>query len=130
MIAIDTNVLLRRLLADDAAQCLKVERALKPHAEILITDAVLAETLWTLSGKRYAASRDDIANTVMSLLEDPVMRLESNAAVWRALNDFLEFEKTDFQDALIARKSEFLGFERVLSFDKAAQLLPNVIPPA
>jgi predicted nucleic-acid-binding protein len=43
MIAIDTNVLLRRLLADDAAQCLKVERALKPHAEILITDVVLAE---------------------------------------------------------------------------------------
>jgi len=128
MIAIDTNVLLRRLLQDDAAQCQRVNLALKSHSEILITDVVLAEALWTLSGKRYAASRDDIANTVMSLLEDPVMRFENGAVVWCALNDYMDFAKTDFQDALIARKAEFSGFEHTLSLDKAAQSLPNVIP--
>jgi predicted nucleic-acid-binding protein len=40
----------------------------------------------------------------------------------------MEFDKTDFQDALIARKGEHLGFRQTLSFDRAAQTLPNVMP--
>ena len=85
--------------------------------------------MWTLSGKCYAATREDIANTVLSLQEDPPIRFENNQLIWNALNDLLEFEKTDFQDALIARNAEALGYSRVLSFDKAAQTLPNVWAP-
>lgn len=123
------SVLLRRLLQDDPVQSRKADSALAQHDDILITDVVLAETIWTLCGKRYAAARDDIANTVMALLEDPSIRFESNNVVWSALSDFMEFENTDFQDALIARKAGALGYPRLLSFDKGAQTLPNVWAP-
>ncbi len=128
-ISIDTNVLLRRLLQDDPVQSRKADSALAQHDDILITDVVLAETIWTLSGKRYAATRDDIANTILALLEDPSLRFESNNVIWSALNDFMEFEYSDFQDALIARKAGELGYPSLLSFDKDAQTLPNVRAP-
>ena len=123
------SVLLRRLLQDDPVQSRKANSALAQHDDILITDVVLAETIWTLCGKRYAAARDDIANTVMALLEDPSLRFESNNVIWSALNDFMEFENCDFQDALIARKAGELGYPHLLSFDKGAQTLPNVSAP-
>jgi len=63
------------------------------------------------------------------LPDDPPIRLENNKVIWSALNDFLEFEKTDFQDALIARKAKALGCSRVLSFDKVALTLPNFWAP-
>ncbi len=127
MIAIDTNVLLRRLLQDDPVQARLAERSLANHVRILITDVVLAETLWTLCGKRYGAKRDDVVNVMMSLLEDPRIVFESSEAVWSALNDYLDFDRVDFQDALIARKAQVLGCEQVLSFDRNAQDLPNFI---
>ncbi len=127
MIAIDTNVLLRRLLQDDPLQARLAERRLADHARILVTDVVLAETLWTLCGKRYGASRDDIVNVVMRLLEDPRIAFESDTAVWSALNDYIDFDRVDFQDALIARKARELGCEQVLSFDRNAQALPGFI---
>ena len=53
MIAIDTNVLLRYLLADDAVQHNKAALKIKSSQPVLITDIVLVETVWTLTGQRY-----------------------------------------------------------------------------
>ena len=53
MIAIDTNVLLRYLLADDDTQYKKARSIIEGKMPVLITDAVLAETVWALTGKRY-----------------------------------------------------------------------------
>ena len=47
MIAIDTNVLLRYLLADDAAQHRKAKALIEAQRPALIVDAVLVETVWT-----------------------------------------------------------------------------------
>ncbi|WP_367184280.1 PIN domain-containing protein [Acidiferrobacter sp.] len=57
MIAIDTNVLLRRILDDDKGQGAGASRLFEGAETILITDAVLAETVWTLKGRRYKATR-------------------------------------------------------------------------
>ncbi|MBI2399435.1 MAG: hypothetical protein HYV17_16800 [Xanthomonadales bacterium] len=70
MIAIDSNVVLRRLLQDDAAQCLRVDRLFAAHAAILITDIVLVEVAWTLAGKRYRARREQIVAAIGGLMED------------------------------------------------------------
>ena len=53
MIAIDTNVLLRYLLADDAIQYRKAKVLIEARYPVLITDVVLVETVWTLAGRRY-----------------------------------------------------------------------------
>ena len=53
MIAIDTNVLLRYLLWDNKTQAAKADKLINGSTRVLISDVVLAETLWTLKGKKY-----------------------------------------------------------------------------
>ena len=52
MIAIDSNVLLRHLLEDSRAQAKKAHHLMLGDQAVLITDVVLAETIWTLKGKK------------------------------------------------------------------------------
>lgn len=114
MIAVDTNILLRYLLDDDAMQSRKARHLFETKQLLLITDVVLAETIWTLKGKRYAAHRDDIAKIVMRLLEEVNVIFEDRQAIWSALNDFVAaspvktangIKWADFSDALIVNKA-------------------------
>ena len=52
MIAVDTNILLRHLLGDDPIQAAKADKLINGKETVLITDVVLAETIWTLKGKK------------------------------------------------------------------------------
>jgi predicted nucleic acid-binding protein len=61
VIAVDTNVILHRLLQDDPAQSARVDALFEKETLILVTDVVLAEVAWILAGKRYAASAYAIA---------------------------------------------------------------------
>ena len=47
MIVIDTSVLLRNLLRDDEGQAERARRVTEGGERMLITDVVLAETMWT-----------------------------------------------------------------------------------
>lgn len=51
MITIDTNVLLRYLLADDEQQYSKARNLIASHP-VLITDVVLVETIWIIDSNR------------------------------------------------------------------------------
>src|SRR5438046_5532639 len=90
MIAVDTNLLLRRLLDDNATQAAKARRLFETQESVLVTDVVLAETIWTLTGKRYRAGKEELAKVVMGLLEERNVVFESRQAVWSALNDYLD----------------------------------------
>jgi len=144
MIAIDTNVLLRYLLDDDTTQSAKARKLIKHHDDILLTDAVLVETVWTLAGKRYGLERDDICTVITLLFEESALCFENDQTVWRALGDYRNAKavkagrrrKTaDFADALIANKSRFIAntkgqsFDGLYSFDAAAGALPGVKAP-
>lgn len=107
MIAVDTNVLLRRLLNDSPAQSDRARDLFESGQEVLITDVVLAEALWTLKGKRYRASRADITKTVESLLEEPWVVFESQQVIWSALCDFTTADRSDYPDALIVNKAKY-----------------------
>lgn len=135
MIAVDTNVLLRYLLNDDAAQADTAASLIKGGDTVLITDVVLAETLWTLSGKKYRLNKDQLAGVVHALFEEPNVRFEEGAAVWMALNDYLESDGADFADALIINKARAVAkaqggpFSGSYTFDKAAQKLQGARTP-
>jgi len=88
MIAIDTNVLLRHVLQDDELQSPQASQLLTANERVLVTDVVLVETIWTLSGKKYQASRDDIVKLINDLLGEPNIIFENPQAIWVALNDF------------------------------------------
>lgn len=144
MIAVDTNVLLRRLLDDEPAQADRARRIFAQHDRVLIPDIVLVEAVWTLKGKRYRASKDDIVAAITALLEEPNVVFESREAVWAALNDYIAaplvktndgMASADFADALVVRKSMFTAeqwhedYVATYTFDRAALALPGTKRP-
>ncbi len=136
MIAIDTNVLLRRILSDDALQAQKADSLFEKAEKILITDVVLVEAVWTLNSKRYGASKEVIIEIVLSLLEEAKVVFESQQAIWSALNDYANAKSVktaggtrtvDFADALVVNKAKVMmeqwgePYEATYTFDQAAQ---------
>ena len=133
MIAVDTNVLLRYLLRDDHAQAVKAYRLFTREECILITDVVLIETLWTLMGRKYKATKTDVVEIVANLLRAPNVRFEDNEVVWRSLKDFRKSD-ADFADALVVNKALATAsvddkLEAVYTFDVAALQLPCTAQP-
>lgn len=143
MIAVDTNVLLRRLLQDDREQTAKADRLFETAGAILVTDVVLAELVWTLAGKRYGAVREQVVEAITSLLEEPNIHFEDRAAVWSALCAYADApavktangtRTADFADALIVHKAmaaaRALGvtYEGTYTFDRPAQQLAGTRP--
>lgn len=140
MIAIDTNVLLRYLLQDDLKQAAKASALINGQEDVLVTNVVLSETLWTLCGKKCNAKQSDVIATIQALFEEPKIIFENSKIVWQTLDDYVKTNgkqqrKIDFPDALILncakniallQHSEFTGF---YTFDKAAQRLPGALVP-
>ena len=139
MIAVDTNVLLRYLLGDDAPQAEKASNLINGDELALITDVVLAEMVWTLAGRKYQLNKEEIVNTIEALFKEPNLRFEDDQVVWRALHAYRSAEpvkvgkhrkEADFADALIAYKAEKIAgaqgdrSQAVYTFDRAASQLP------
>jgi predicted nucleic-acid-binding protein len=135
MIAIDTNVLLRYLLQDDEQQASKSSKLILGSEIVLITDVVLVETIWTLRGKRYNLSKEQIIDVLHALFAEPNIIFEDSQAVWGALKDYTnakpirsnrKTKQADFSDALIVNKAKnYAQFNNeiisaVYTFDKAA----------
>ncbi len=140
MIAVDTNVLLRYLLEDDAEQSSKANHLIANKGKVLITDAVLVETIWTLRGKKYQLSKSELIGVVQALFQEPNIRFENGQVVWLALNDYrnakpVKGKEADFADALIVNKSRYIAdkqgysFGGVYTFDRAAQKIPGAKAP-
>lgn len=135
MKAIDTNVLLRYLLQDDEQQAAQANNIILGTDHVLLTDVVLTETIWTLKGKRYNLSKEQIIDVLYALFAEPNIRFEDGYAVWSALKDFMnakpvksggKAKQADFPDALIVNKAMRYGklngldVQAVFTFDKAA----------
>lgn len=88
MIAVDTSVLLRYLLHDDEAQAARADAVFDADETILIADIVLAETVWTLSGRKYRLAKVEIVAVLERLFSEPGIRFEDDQAVWRALQAY------------------------------------------
>lgn len=138
MISIDTNVLLRRLLNDDPEQFAKAARLFECSGAVLITDIVLVETVWVLSGKKYRVNKAGIAAAILSLLEEPNVMFESRQAVWAALCDYESAPDVkggvSLADALILNKAKVVAarqgviFDGHYTFDVKAQMLSGTKP--
>jgi predicted nucleic-acid-binding protein len=106
MIAIDTNVLLRYLLFDDEIQSKKAAKLINSHQLIYVSHIVLVETIWTLKGKKYKLTPEQIDRTISALFEESSIVMQDDDLIWRALIDYRTHavngsKKLDFSDALI-----------------------------
>lgn len=127
MTALDTNVILRFLLRDDAAQSQAV-RALFKRAEAArerfhIPVPVLLETLWVLE-KVQDMPRADIIRAIEDLRRMTVLEFESDPAIERALAD-ARHSQVDLADILIGAVARANGCTHVLTFDRRASRLPS-----
>jgi len=144
MIAVDTNVLLRYLLDDDAGQSKKAASIIAGNSNILITDIVLTETIWTLKGKKYNLNKESIIKVINTLFAEPNIMFEDGQTVWRALNDYKQAKtikvgnkrkEADFPDALIINKALYVAdtlnetLDGVYTFDLALQTLTRTKKP-
>jgi len=140
VIAIDTNVLLRYLLSDDELQARKASKIIAGDNLIYISHVVLVETVWTLLGKKYKVTAEDIHTSIASLFSEENIILQDAEVVWRALADYREYrveqnKKVDFSDALIyhtgkdAAERYEESFDGFYTFNVAARVWPGALAP-
>ena len=128
MIGVDTNVLVRLFVVDDARQS---EIARRFFAERSSTDpafvslVVVAELVWLLDDT-YEFSHAAITRVLKDLLASPDFTLEGAAYVADAVI-LAERKKIDIADFLIARVAAENGSLATVTFDhKAAQRIPGM----
>ena len=131
MIGLDTNVLVRYLAQDDAAQSAKatrlIERELNQRQPGFISLIVLVETCWVLK-RLYDATPTELRETVNDLVDARQLNVERRPLVSRALARLAKLAESaaataDIADALITEIAADAGCERTMTFDKAAAKL-------
>ena len=126
MRAVDTNVLVRLLARDDAAQVAAAESFVEEGAWVSLL--VLAETSWVLSSV-YELDRGAIGLAVEMLLGHRSLVVQDPPTVAAALTTFRARPGLGFSDCLVLEMSRSAGhlplgtFDRGLSKAPGAQLL-------
>lgn len=115
MRAADTNVLVRLVLRDDAAQFAAATAALKEG--LWISHIILAEAVWVLSAV-YKLPRVALQETLAMLLQYDSITIQEAQTVTVALELFVAHPKTDFTDCLAVAVARQAGHTPVLTFDK------------
>src|SRR4051812_15694214 len=108
MKSIDTNVLVRLIVQDDAHQMEKAEDYIEGGA--WISTVAMAEATWVLRSV-YGLRPDQIANAIAMLLEHESLVLQDSETIAAALEIFRARPSLGFSDCLmleLARKAGHL----------------------
>jgi predicted nucleic-acid-binding protein len=120
LIAIDTNVLVRLVVADDEAQLAIVrrliDRAAADGARLHVPTVVLCETVWVLR-RVYRFTRPEIAEALSTLLGAPQLLVENAGEATAALAAYA-IGAGDFPDYLVRERSIASGAHAVATFDQ------------
>ena len=112
MIALDTNILARLLLKDDAAQFKQARELLSRPEVYTAPPTVILELVWVLESSD--CTRDEILKSLRTLLGLPNFKPKSFEALCQAIKWYEA--GMDFGDAMHLALSE--GDEVFVSFDK------------
>ncbi len=114
MRAVDTNVLLRLIVRDDADQAARAEAFVAQGAWVSLP--VLVETTWVLKSV-YGLSRQRIGTVLDMLVEHDRLTLQDEDAVRRACALFARGRSAGFSDCLIVEVARKGGHVPVGTFD-------------
>jgi predicted nucleic-acid-binding protein len=123
MLAVDTNVLVRLIARDDAAQVRVAEEFATKGA--WVSHLVLAETLWVLDSV-YDLSHEQISTAVEMLLNHQVLTLQDADVVSAALTHFRRYSRVDFSDCLALEIARKAGHLPLATFDRDFAKLADV----
>jgi predicted nucleic-acid-binding protein len=115
-ITADTNLLVRVVVSDDAAQAARARAELTSAAEVAIPIPALCELVWVLR-RAYGYTPAEIATAVETLVESA--KVSTNRAAVRTGLWFLR-AGGDFGDGVIAHQGAEGGSEVLVSFDEEA----------
>ena len=128
MIAVDTNILVRLLVADDATQLDKARRLFDRQAaepgSIWISQSVLVELVWVLT-RAYARPREQVLSALRALSSNATGRLDGAEDVAAAVALYAS-SKADFADCLLAARAQAGGLNALFTFDRKMRGLPQV----
>jgi predicted nucleic-acid-binding protein len=126
-VALDTNVLVRALMADDEAQSRIAMTYIDQPELVAISTHSLCELVWVLKSG-YDVARGDIAAAVRMLMETENVAIDRPAI--EAGLTVLE-AGGDFTDGVIDYQGAWLGGEMFVTFDKkAVAILTRLDRPA
>jgi predicted nucleic-acid-binding protein len=122
MIGLDTNVLARYVVRDDARQTAAATRLMEssctPDSPGVVPLVVLCELVWVLD-RGYRYSRSDIATVLRAILSAADLHVERSPLAWQALNGY-EDGRADFADYVIALTAAGESAETTYTFDRTA----------
>ena len=119
MVAFDTNVVVRLLLRDDAAQAKKAEQAFLRHARgdgVFLPLVVLVETAWVLA-YTYELDRKAIHDQLVSLVRTRGVVVNEADLVQDALEAYAK-GTADFADYVILAATRRADCRTLLTFDR------------
>jgi len=115
MHAVDTNLLVRLVVRDDADQVDAAEAFVAKGA--WVSHLVLAETLWVLDAV-YNRSAAQLANAVERMLNHKELTLQDADVVARALGHFRARPSLGFSDCLVLEIARKAGHLPLGTFDR------------
>ena len=122
MPALDTNVLVRYIVEDDAAQAAAafdlIKRSVRDGQTLWVPITVVLELEWVLRA-RYGFAKHDVLLALSSLLSAAELTMESERALEVALQLF-RTGAADFADCLHTALATQAGEVPLWTFDKAA----------
>jgi predicted nucleic-acid-binding protein len=121
MIGLDTNILVRYVTQDHAAQsaaAAKVVDSLSSESPGFLSLVVIAELVWVLQFS-YSFKKHQIEHVVERLLRSKELVVERAEVVSQALRKF-RVSRANFADCLIERCGHAAECQYLLTFDKDA----------
>lgn len=118
MIGIDTNILVRAFLEDDANQASLAQICMEKESQkgrLFISSYALLEFVWVLKVKKF--SRKEIYQAVITLTDSPGITIGQREVVLAAAEKFLK-GKADFGDYIILAEGEKNGVQLLKTFDQ------------
>jgi predicted nucleic-acid-binding protein len=130
MLGLDTNVVIRLIVSDDAEQTRRarkvVEQALSRDEPLLVSLLVLLESEWVLRS-RYGFNREALLGIFRALLESRELSFEDEPALEEALFRWKD-STCEFADCLIIAHNRQMGCRATATFDGKAARLPGTEP--
>jgi predicted nucleic-acid-binding protein len=120
-IGLDTNVIVRYLTHDDAAQTIaavKLMDSLSSDSPGFVSSIVVIELVWVLEVS-YRFKKNEIEQVLDSLLRSKELVIERAEIVWQALRKF-SASRADFSDCLIERCGHAAECQYTVTFDRNA----------
>jgi len=123
MIGVDTNVVVRLLVEDDADQTSRavalVQRCLSRGESIFVSDVVLVEAAWVLRSV-YRFDRARIVEALFALLTSREIEVRSRDLASRALDAYAA-GRGDLADYLVRERGRDANAAPLYTFDRAVQ---------